>query len=424
VEREFTMSTADPDLGVPVRNFNHHTDPALRVDPFTAFDRFRDEPIFWTPELDGFWVLTRYADIREVLRDGETFSSRHTLIPPIDWPRDRANRGQRASADWAGYRKLLVHSVTGPAGAAVAMAVERACVRLVTRLAPLGRCDLVADFAQPLRDALFAALFDVPEAETERCARWASDLLQDVDPDRRVRAAQDFRAYVGQGIAACASGRRTGTGLLRALATADVDGRPLREDEAVDLAFKMGIGSVDTITNSIGFSFRYLATHPDLQRRLATESAAAGLAADELLRLHSVACVARVATRDTEIAGTRVRAGERILLSLALADRDPCQYPDPASADFDRSDRTSHLAFGSGAHRCVGARIAVQALTVALREWHHAIQDYALAEDADPRTAGGAVWSLGMLPLTWPVHNVHARQRYDLDEVQPQGGPL
>lgn len=415
------MNAADPDLAVPVRNFNHHKDPALRVDPFTAFDRFRDEPIFWTPELDGFWVLTRYADIRDVLRDGETFSSRHTLIPPIDWPKDRKNKGQRASAEWASYRRLLVHSVTGPAGAAVASAVERACGRLVTELAPLGRCDLVADFAQPLRDALFAALFDVPEAETERCAQWAADLLQDVDPDRRVRAAQDFKAYVGRGIAACASGERTGTGLLHALATADIDGRRLREDEAADLAFKMGIGSVDTITNSIGFSFRYLATRPDLRQRVAAESAAA---ADELLRLHSVACVARVATRDTEIAGTRVRAGERILLSLALADRDPHQYPEPATADLDRPDRTSHLAFGSGAHRCVGARIATQALTVALREWHEVIQDYALAEGVVPRTAGGAVWSLDTLPLTWPVPDIPERQRHDLHQVQQQGGPL
>jgi cytochrome P450 len=211
---------------------------------------------------------------------------------------------------------------------------------------------------------------------------------------------------------------------LHALATAEVEGRPLRQDEAVDLAFKMGIGSVDTITNSVGFSFRYLATRPELQRRLATESAAAARAADELLRLHSVACVARVATRDTEIAGTQVRAGDRILLSLALADRDPHQYPDPATADFDRPDRTSHLAFGSGAHRCVGARIATQALTAALREWHATIQDYTVADDGDPRTAGGAVWSLGTLPLTWPVSDVQAHQRYDLHQARQQGGPL
>ncbi|HKN97246.1 MAG TPA: cytochrome P450, partial [Pseudonocardiaceae bacterium] len=111
------------------------------------------------------------------------------------------------------------------------------------------------------------------------------------------------------------------------------------------------------------------------------------------------------------------------LLSLALADRDPHQYPDPATADFDRPDRTSHLAFGSGAHRCVGARIATQALTVALREWHAAIQDYTVAAGARPHTAGGAVWSLETLPLTWTPRDVPV-PRHDLRQVQSQGGPL
>src|SRR6266567_4740878 len=319
------MGATRPDLDVPVRDFNHHQDPALHVDPFIAFDRFRDEPVFWTAEFDGFWVLTRYADIRAVLRDEETFASRHTLIPPVEWPRGKTDRAKRASADWSSYRRLLMRSVTGPAGAAVTRAVERACGRLVADLAPRGRCDLVADFAQPLRDALFAALFDVPESETERCARWAADLLQEVDPDRRMLAVKDFMAYLGHGIAECASGNRTGTGLLRALATAEVDGRPLGSEEAVDLAFKMGVGSVDTITNSIGFSFRHLAAHPRLQQRLATEAATEAAtvrerAADELFRLYSVASVARTANRDTEIAGIRIRAGERVLLNLALAD--------------------------------------------------------------------------------------------------------
>jgi cytochrome P450 len=397
------MSTTRPDFGVPVREFNHHQDPGLRVDPFTAFDRFRDDPIFWSPEFDGFWVLTRFEDIRSVLRDGETFASRHTLIPPVEWPGERSKRAPRESADWSSYRILLVRSVTGPAGAAVTNAVRRAGARLVADIAPRGECDLVADFARPLRDALFGALFDVPESETQRCARWAVDLLQDGDPDRRVRAAKDFMGYVGAGIAACASGSRTGTGLLHALATAEVDGRPLRAEEAVDLAFKMGIGAVDTITNSVAFSFRYLAGHPHLQRRIATESDAAVNAADELLRLHSVASVARTATRDTEIAGVRIREGERVLLSFALADRDPHEYPEPATADFDRPNRAGHLAFGSGAHRCVGARLATQGLAVALREWHAVIRDYANAAGARPRTGGGAVFSVDTLPLTWPV---------------------
>jgi cytochrome P450 len=387
---------------VPVRDFNHYH-VAARGDPFTAFDRFRDERIFWTPEFDGFWVLTRYSDIRAILRDEETFASRPALIPPIEWPGGRTDQTRRASADWNSYRRLLMQCVTGSAGVAITRYIERACVRLVAELAPLGRCDLVADFARPLRDALFAALFDVPESETERCARWASDLFQQVDSDRRGSAVRELMAYMRHGIAECASGVRAGTGLLNVLATADVDGQPLRNDEAVDLALKMGIGSLHTINNSASFGFRHLAMHPELQRRLATESDAAERAADELLRLYSVASVARTATRDTEIAGVRIRAGERVLLSLMLADRDSRQYPDPVTADFDRPNRTSHLAFGSGIHRCIGARIATHALTVALREWHAVIRDYAIVDGANIRTNGGMVCSLDTLPLTWPV---------------------
>ncbi len=113
--------------------------------------------------------------------------------------------------------------------------------------------------------------------------------------------------------------------------------------------------------------------------------------------------VARTAKRDTEVAGVRVRAGERVLLSLALAGRDPHHYPDPRAADFDRSNSASHVAFGFGAHRCLGARIATQGLTAALRDWHGAIQDYSMPTDTELVMDGGAVCSLENLPLTWHV---------------------
>ena len=145
------------------------------------------------------------------------------------------------------------------------------------------------------------------------------------------------------------------------------------------MAFLMGMASLDTLTNSVSFSFRYLAGHPEHQHRLAPSPAVAARAAEELLRLHSVVSVARTAKRDTEVAGVRVRAGERILLSTwrsPAATRTTTRTRE--SADFDRSNSASHVAFGFGAHRCLGARIATQGLTAALRDWHGAIQDYSM----------------------------------------------
>src|SRR6266568_4952803 len=68
-------------------NFDHHNGPGITVDPFAAFEQVRGRPIFWTPAWDGYWVLTRYEDIRSVLDDPETFSSREASIPAAGWPR-------------------------------------------------------------------------------------------------------------------------------------------------------------------------------------------------------------------------------------------------------------------------------------------------------------------------------------------------
>lgn len=396
------MSAASPDIGVSVREFNHHSDPAVRVDPFTAFDRFRDERVFWTPELDGFWVLTRHTDIRAVLRDTEAFSSQHTSIPPAGWPRPLMPV-ELDPPDHGRYRALLARCLNGKAGNVIATAVEAESARLVERLAPVGECDLVVDFARPLQNALFAALFDVPEEETKACAQWADDLLQDVDPDRRSRATKDFMAYVGRAITEYSTGERQGdgSGLLDLLSSAEVDGEPLTREQALDMAFLMGMASLDTLTNSVSFTFRYLAENPGHQHRLAAEPDVAGRAAEELLRLHSVVSVARTAIKDIEFGGVRIRAGDRVLCNLSLAGRDPHNYPEPAAADFDRSNSATHVAFGFGAHRCLGARVATQGLAAALRDWHASIVDYRVRPGADLVMDGGAVCSLENLPIVW-----------------------
>ncbi len=113
--RRMNPMATPSDLGAPVREFDHHSDPAIRVDPFTAFDRFRDERVFWTPELDGFWVLTRHADIRAVLRDTDAFSSRNTSIPAAGWPRPLMPV-ELDPPDHGPFRALLARCLNGRAG--------------------------------------------------------------------------------------------------------------------------------------------------------------------------------------------------------------------------------------------------------------------------------------------------------------------
>ncbi|MGH3773387.1 MAG: cytochrome P450 [Pseudonocardiaceae bacterium] len=190
-----------------------------------------------------------------------------------------------------------------------------------------------------------------------------------------------------------------GKRLLDTLIRAGLDGRPLTDQEILDLAFLTAVASLDTLTQSINFCFRYLAEHSEHQRRLAADPTVADHAAEELLRLHSVVNVTRTATCDTQLAGVHIRKGDRILLCLSLAGRDPEARPVPATADFDRPEQSRHLAFGAGLHRCVGARIATWALATALREWHRRIPAYSIHLNHSGQSSMRVVGVLMMPPF-------------------------
>jgi cytochrome P450 len=394
--------TAIPQRAV-VRDFDHHDCPGITTDPFLAFDRYRDRPIFWTPAHGGYWVPTRFDDIRAILRDPVTFSSKCSAIPELGYPRplipvelDPPEHGE--------YRTLLTRSITGPISDSITKAIQRACARLVTHLAPQGACEIVADYAEPIQNVLFTTLFDIPDEHTDTWARWTADLPQHVESQRRRAALRAITDYLADQLAR----RRARTpppdtiGLLDMLAHTELGGRPLGDEQMLDAAFLMVLGTVYTLSSTISFSFRHLAQHATEREHLTTHPDLVDTAANELLRLHSVANSVRIATRDTTIADTSIAEGDRLLLCLSLADRDPDTYPNPTALRFDRPPNPGHLAFGYGPHRCLGARIATHALTAALREWHQHIPAYTIRDDTTTiRTGGGSVCSLNALPLTW-----------------------
>ena len=109
---------------------------------------------------------------------------------------------------------------------------------------------------------------------------------------------------------------------------------------------------------------------------------------------------ARTATRDTTIAGVHIKAGDLILVSTALACRDPEEFDHAETVDLDRS-QNRHLAFGAGPHRCLGSHLARLELRTALEEFHARIPDYRIPDGADIKIHGGGVLGIDQLPLEW-----------------------
>jgi cytochrome P450 len=147
-------------------------------------------------------------------------------------------------------------------------------------------------------------------------------------------------------------------GMIGALISMLDDRGTLSEEEAVGICMTMLFGGQETTTNLIGNGLLTLLRHPGQFRRLQHDPSLVPSAIEELLRYESpVQNVVRLALEDLEIAGTQIRKGQRIILCLGAANRDPAQFPDPDRFDMTRPDNL-HVAFGYGIHYCLGAQLA------------------------------------------------------------------
>jgi cytochrome P450 len=182
----------------------------------------------------------------------------------------------------------------------------------------------------------------------------------------------------------------------------EIDGRPLDDAELQQICTLLYAAGLDTVAGELGYMFFHLATHPE-HRRLVTEQPDRIPAfVEEALRMYSIVTTNRIVTRDVEFAGCPMKAGDRVLLSMPAANRDPLQFADAATFDVDR-ESNRHIAFAAGPHRCLGSHLARLEMQIAVEEWHRRIPEYSLADGAEVTFHIGGVAGVDTLPLEWPV---------------------
>jgi len=173
-----------------------------------------------------------------------------------------------------------------------------------------------------------------------------------------------------------------GGDIVSVLIDTEIDGRPLTDDELLDICNLLFLAGLDTTAWAIRSSLWHLAQSKDDRKRLAKEPTLIPSAAEEFLRTMSpVQAMARTATHDTVIGGTGIKAGERVALVFGSGNRDPLKFHDPETVRIDRGDN-AHIAFGLGIHRCLGSNLARRELMIALEEFLYAVPDFHLAEPA------------------------------------------
>jgi cytochrome P450 len=350
--------------------------------PFFAWLR-EHHRVARTSALGGVWIVSRQEDLVEILQNPADFSSVANVWPyhendAIPFNMDPPEHGL--------FRHVLA-PMFGPAEATRMEDSIRATAReLLAPIAAAGRCELVRDFARPLPSRAFMDAFAIdPERIPEmiEAAEAAFRLPEGEGGLERLNLGSDAITAYFHDLVQQRRADPSGSDVPSRLVRADVDGRPLTDDEIVNILNLLMAASLDTTTSSLSNMLTWLAEHPDRRDELVAGPSLLPSAIEELLRYEPMLFNGRVVVHDLDFHGTPMKAGDRVMLLFAAAGRDPNVFDDPEAVRFDRT-ANRHISFGAGPHRCLGIHQARLTLRVAIDEWHRAFPIYRVAPGTTP----------------------------------------
>ncbi len=400
--------------------WTYSDDPDLLANPWATWDRLRGESrAFVSSEAAkdwDVWTLLRYDDVHDALRAPELFSSRSVLhvyqgpklIDPAEADSVRGMIPEELDPpEHTKYRQLLTPLFAPQVVETLEPMIRSWCVELIDGLVARGECDLNRDFARQYPTMIFLRLMGLPDGG-------AGEFLDTVH--ERIREAtklglSETQSMSGAYIMAMAEYMNTvlderrvrrQDDIVSYLLDVEVDGRPLDDTELQQICTLLYAAGLDTVAGQLGYTFLHLAGRPEHRRLVTEEPECIPAFVEEALRVYSIVTTNRIVTRDVEFAGCPMKAGDRVLLSIPAADRDPLQFPDPDAFDVDRAVNR-HIAFAAGPHRCLGSHLARLELRIAIEEWHRRIPEYSVRPGADVTFHAGGVAGVDQLPLVWPV---------------------
>ncbi len=387
------------------------SDPAVMADPFPVYARLReDDPVHWSPSLKS-WIITRYADVRDLLLSDDLSVKRLTqfynALPPADAAllKDIVHYlnlwlAFRDPPDHTRVRRILRHAFTAQAIEQMRPNIVEITDLLLDRLEASGKSDvdLIREFALQLPAFVIMDLLDVPRDMLDAFKEWSDDMAVFIggarnSGDKYARAArgcQHMSSYFTDLIRQRTENPKPG--FLMDLINARDEGDALSEDELVATCILILFAGHETTTNLIGNATLLLLRHPDQLARLRSDPGLINSAIEEVLRYDGPTnALVRVASRDHELHGRQIREGQRVFVMVNSANRDPRIFEDADRFDITR-DQNRHLTFGQGIHLCLGAKLAREEGRIAIERLFARFPDLALNPAAPPE------WLDAMVP--------------------------
>lgn len=347
--------------------------PRFKADPYPTYARLRREAPVHRARVGrrrGAWLLSRYDDVDALLRDprfaknpanarGEGGRGDAIWMPGVLRPLTR-NMLDLDAPDHTRLRALVQKAFTPRMVEAQRPRIHALADELLGRAAREGRIELVSGFALPIPLTIISELLGVPPADQQRFHRWTTRILSASGPADVVGLLPSvwmlFR-YLRRLFAARRAEPRDD--LITALVQAEEAGDRLDEDELLGMVFLLLAAGHETTVNLIGSAALVLARHPEQAAALRGDPSMIRTAVEELARFTSPVELSteRYAREDLALHGVPIRRGEMVLGVIGSANRDPAHFAAPDALDLSR-EPNRHLAFGIGAHYCVGAPLA------------------------------------------------------------------
>ncbi|MFG3280819.1 cytochrome P450 [Streptomyces sp. NPDC048111] len=390
--------------------------PADRTCPYQlpeTYTELRDRPGPLHPVtlFDGrrAWVVTQHETARRLLADPRISSDREDHRFPATSPRFQAIRGVRQSfigmdpPEHGRRRRMLISEFTVKRIKNLRPDVERIVHGFIDDMLAAGPpADLVARFALPVPSMVICELLGVPYADHDFFQDASRRLVQSVDLAGATAAREDLDRYLDGLISRMQA--EPGPGLLNTLVARQLAEGEIDREELVSTALLLLVAGHETTASMTSLSVITLLEHPDQHAALRADPALVPAAVEELLRYLAIADIAggRVARADIDVEGQLIRAGDGVIVSNSIANRDGSVFADPDRLDVHRSAR-HHLSFGYGVHQCLGQNLARLELEVILTALFDRIPTLRLAVPVDQLRLrpGTTIQGVNELPVTW-----------------------
>jgi cytochrome P450 len=335
-------------------------DDQVLVDPYPVYDELRHLGGAVWLERHRAWAIPRYAEVRAISRDHGTFSSEPN--PGLEPDRPYMPRGDVLGSDPPVHEKLrgvLASQLAPRALRGLAEQIAAQADELVASVVARGEFDAVAELARRFPVDVVADLVGLGPDRREDLMEFADAAFNTFGPfNARTEASLETVSGLLDFMQSAMSRESLAPGSWGAAAYAAADRGEISHEDAGRMMGAFVVAGMDTTVNAIGSAIWLLAERPDQFAELRANPGLAKSAFEETLRYESpVILFARGAVRDTEVDGTRIAGGDRVLLLYGSANRDDRRYPNPERFDISRNP-LDHVAFGHGIHVCVGAGLA------------------------------------------------------------------